>query len=403
MDQRSPLLDLSGLPAMDTHCHSFPNAPSELTSDLLRDSISVSLRSVTSALNETIMLNRIAIRELANHLGCNTTFDSVVEARNARSVQDYTAYIGDRFGTQTFSGLLFDPGFPAAPMIDGRPFASLVPIPIWEGYRIERFVPASGSFHGLANVHAAQPFNSVLEEFEAALDFEASSPGFTFFKSIIAYRTGLSIRIVEHHEASSAWENHRVYGDTYEKPIRDYLFAITCRKAQQHGVPLQLHTGHTSHVNTWPNVNPILLTPILNSLPDIARTRIVLVHGGYPYCLEAGYLTSVYPNVWCNLSLMIPWASVGIARRIEETLESAPTSKLMYGSDGINIPEMNWLGALVGRRGLGRALTTMAQNGLLSIIDTEEVAADIHFRTAEAVLEGVWKGGRRGGYPSVYP
>jgi hypothetical protein len=347
----------------------------------------VSLRGVTSALNETMMLSRIAIRELAKHLGCYTTFDSVVEARNARSVQDYTSYIGDLFGTETISGLLFDPGFPAAPKIDGRTFASLVPTSVWEGYRIERFFPASGSFHGLANLHATQSFNSALEEFEATLDLEASRPGFAFFKSIIAYRTGLSIRNVEHQEASSAWENHRVYGDTHEKPIRDYLFAVTCRKAQQHGVPLQLHTGHTSHVNTWPNVNPILLTPILNSLPDIAKTRIVLVHGGYPYCTEAGYLTSVYPNVWCDLSLMIPWASVGIARRIEETLEAAPTSKVMYGSDGINIPEMHWLGALVGRRGLARALTTMVQDGFVSVSEAHEVAADILFRTAEAVYE----------------
>ena len=247
MDQRSPLLDLSGLPAMDTYGHPFPNASSELTSDLLRDTISVSLRGVTSALNETMMLSRIAIRELANHLGCNTTFDSVVEARNARSVQDHTAYIGDLFGTQTVSGLIFDPGFPAAPVIDGRTFASLVPIPVWEGYRIERFFPASGSFHGLANLHATQSFNSALEEFEATLDLEASRPGFAFFKSIIAYRTGLSIRNLEHQEASSAWENRRAYGDTYEKPIRDYLFAVTCREAQQHGVaPTASHGPHFS-------------------------------------------------------------------------------------------------------------------------------------------------------------
>ncbi len=256
MDLPSSLLDLSGLPAMDTHCHPFATSSFELTSDLLRDSISVSLRGVTSALNETMMLSRIAIRELAKHLGCNPTFDAVVEARNARSVQDYTCYIGNLFGTQSISGLLFDPGFPAVQVIDGGTFDHLVPIPVWEGYRIERFFPASGSFHGLANVHVAQPFNSVLEEFEATLDLEASRPEFAFFKSIIPYRTGLSIRTVEHQEASSAGENHRSYGDSHEKPIRDYLFAVTCRKARQHGVPLQLHTGHTSHVNTWPNVNP---------------------------------------------------------------------------------------------------------------------------------------------------
>jgi predicted TIM-barrel fold metal-dependent hydrolase len=113
----------------------------------------------------------------------------------------------------------------------------------------------------------------------------------------------------------------------------------------------------------------------------------VLVHGGYPFCTEAGYLTSVFPNVYCDLSLMIPWASVGIARRIEETLESAPTAKIMFGTDAIHLPEMNWLGALVGRRGLTTALTNLVAAGALTAGEAEEVGAAILHANAERVYD----------------
>lgn len=384
MTSRNPSLDLSQIPALDTHCHPFPLTSSHLTSDMLRDSISVSLRGITSRLNETMMLSRVTLRELSSLLDCDAEMEAVVAARNARSAQSYHSYISELYQDQNIAGLLFDPGFPPDPEIDGSEFAQLVPVPAWEGYRIERFFRGAGSFHGDAGSLAAESFSSVLEAFEAELDRQAMRPGFAFFKSIIAYRTGLAVQPVTRSDAAMAWDEHRFYGDAPEKIVRDYLLAVTCQKARQYDVPVQIHTGHTSHVNLWPNVNPILMTPFLGS-PGIVDTRIVLVHGGYPYCTEAGYLTSVFPNVWCDLSLMIPWASVGIARRIEETLESAPTSKVMYGSDGINIPEMNWLGALVGKRGLARALTTIAEDEFIDLLQAEEIAADILHRTAESV------------------
>jgi len=379
-------IGLSAIPALDTHCHPFDRASAELSADLLRDSISVSLRGVTSQLNETMLLSRLAVRELAGFLRCDETVDAVVAARNARSQPDYPGYIADLHRSQKITGLMIDPGFPVDRVIEGTAFTGLVSTPVWEGYRIERFFSPAGSFHGGKDLPPVQSFGTVLEAFEAELDAQAGRPGFAFYKSIIAYRTGLAIQPVTCDEAATAWDGHRAYGDPHEKVIRDYLLHVTCRKAREHGVPLQLHTGHTSHHNPWPNVNPILLTPFLNQ-PDIGQTRIVLVHGGYPFCTEAGYLTSVYPNLWCDLSLMIPWASVGVSRRIEETLESAPTAKVMYGSDGINIPEMNWLGAIVGRRGLARALASIADAGFLRSADIDEIAADILYRTAESVYD----------------
>lgn len=377
-------IDLGAIPALDHHCHPFGADSVDLTANLLRNSISVSLRGDTSVLNESMLLSRVTVAELGKLLECAPTFEAVVGARNEIAAQGYGSYISTLFQAQNISGLLFDPGFPAEPVLRGDEFADLIPVPVWEGYRIERFFPYGGSFNGAEGEGPARSFPELLDAFEAALDTEAARPRFAFFKSIMAYRTGLAIQPTTFSEAEAAWDAHRAYGDPSEKVIRDYLLHVTCRKAREYDVPLQLHTGHTSHNNPWPNANPILLTPFLNQ-PEITETKIVLVHSGYPYCTEAGYLTSIYPLVWCDLSLMIPWASVGIANRIVQVLESAPTSKVLYGSDAINIPELNWLGALVGRRGLSQALSAIAAAGYLRPGEIEEVAADILHRNTEAL------------------
>lgn len=108
-------------------------------------------------------------------------------------------------------------------------------------------------------------------------------------------------------------------------------------------------------------------------------------HGGYPFNTEAGYITSVYPNVFLDLSLMIPWSSIGIARRIEATLELAPTSKLMYGSDAIMVPEMYWISALLAREALGKVLDGLVDEDVMDVPDALSIAEDVLYRTAERV------------------
>jgi len=52
--------------------------------------------------------------------------------------------------------------------------------------------------------------------------------------------------------------------------------------------------------------NPALLQPVIERY---SQTQFVLLHASYPYTREAGYLASVYGNVFCKF-------------RFEETKES---------------------------------------------------------------------------------
>jgi predicted TIM-barrel fold metal-dependent hydrolase len=63
-----------------------------------------------------------------------------------------------------------------------------------------------------------------------------------------------------------------------------------------------------------------------------------------------------------------------------QALGVAPSSKLMYSSDGIGVPELHWMSAIDGQRVIGEALGEMVAQGEL---DLDE---------AEAVGEGVLRG-----------
>ncbi|HEV8045029.1 MAG TPA: hypothetical protein VGP38_07610, partial [Rubrobacter sp.] len=63
-----------------------------------------------------------------------------------------------------------------------------------------------------------------------------------------------------------------------------------------------------------------------------------------------------------------------------QALGVAPSSKLVYSSDGIGVPELHWMSAIDGRRVLGEVLGELVAHGELSIPE------------AEAVGEGVLRG-----------
>ena len=121
-------------------------------------------------------------------------------------------------------------------------------------------------------------------------------------------------------------------------------------------MPVQFHTGFGD-----PDLDLRLGNPLyMRSLLEDRRFRnapIVLLHASYPYAQEAGYLASVYPQVYLDFGLAVPFLSVaGMRSTLQQLLELAPTSKLMYSSDAHNIPELYYLGAKWGREVLGQVL-----------------------------------------------
>ena len=89
---------------------------------------------------------------------------------------------------------------------------------------------------------------------------------------------------------------------------------------------------------------------------------------------EAGYMANVLPRVYCDVSEGIPFAGHAARRIITETLEMAPLSKVVYGSDGFTVPEINYVSAMLGKRALAQVLEGLATDGMLSRAEAEEAA-----------------------------
>jgi predicted TIM-barrel fold metal-dependent hydrolase len=64
-------------------------------------------------------------------------------------------------------------------------------------------------------------------------------------------------------------------------------------------------------------------------------------------------------------------------KTVQQLLELAPTSKLMYSSDAHNIPELYYLGAKWGREILGWVLDKAVKDSDLTVKEAESVARAI--------------------------
>ena len=76
--------------------------------------------------------------------------------------------------------------------------------------------------------------------------------------------------------------------------------------------------------------SPVHLQPLIKEFPD---TKFVLLHASYPFTREAGYLASVYKNVYLDFGLVFPLVS-GDGQRaiIRQVLELCPTNKILFSS-----------------------------------------------------------------------
>jgi predicted TIM-barrel fold metal-dependent hydrolase len=152
---------------------------------------------------------------------------------------------------------------------------------------------------------------------------------------------------------------------------------------------MQIHTGMGDFEVNLVLCRPALLMDLLR-FPVFRACKVLLVHSGYPYHAEAGYMANVLPRVYCDISEGIPFAGHAARRIISEVLEMAPLSKVVYGSDGFGAPEINYIGAKQGKQALAQVLQDLVDAGMLSKGEAEQAAGLILAENARRLyrLEG---------------
>jgi predicted TIM-barrel fold metal-dependent hydrolase len=79
----------------------------------------------------------------------------------------------------------------------------------------------------------------------------------------------------------------------------------------------------------------------------------VLLHASYPWTKEAGYLASVYENVYADIGEVFPFLSKeGQEKVVREILELCPTEKICWSTDGHWFPETYLLAIIQVREAL---------------------------------------------------
>jgi hypothetical protein len=231
--------------------------------------------------------------------------------------------------------------------------------------------------------------DQVLEAYRAQVE-RARAAGYVALKSIIAYRTGLAVREWARDEVEAAFrplrEQARRDGAIRlaSQPINDTLLLMALEIAQQQEMPVQFHTGYGDADVDLLTANPLHFRPLLQS-ERYNHVPWVILHMGYPYVRESGYLASIYANVYVDLSLAIPFAVSEAPALLTQLFGLAPTSKLMYASDGFSVPELFWLGAKIGRAALARVLEEQIVAGTLSVHEADGVAWQVLSDNARSV------------------
>jgi predicted TIM-barrel fold metal-dependent hydrolase len=365
-------LDLTQVPVVDNHCHGISQDQTfaDLASWRRAFTESTDPGMPRDHVASTIFYRRL-IRTLADFLGCEPEEEAVFAARTGWDERELTGALLRAANVDT---LLLDTGFP--PFEEVLPVAELGEL---GGCRAEPMLRLEIVMEDFLAEHDS--LGEVREALAAALD-DIRGQGYVALKSIAAYRTGLDIREWPQEEAEESFHEYRRAARAgsarlVHKPLLDALLHVAFTEAARQEVPVQFHVGYGDADTDLLLGNPLYLRPVLQR-PDYLGMPVVLLHECYPYTRQGGYLAAVYENAYLDLSYGIPLLGYGeMLSFTRAALGVAPSSKLMYSSDGIGAPELHWMSAIDGRRVLGEALGELVAHGELDLPEAEAAGESV--------------------------
>ena len=275
---------------------------------------------------------------LAARLGCEP--DEVSAARGAAS-EEWPAYCAGLFADSGITDLVLDAGFAPEAEAHLDDYARLSGCSVHPIFRIEPLLDRLiGDGSGAAEIVAS------VEEAMAKVVAE----GCVGFKTIAAYRTGLSIdpTVTVAEADASLRRDAGLPVRRRAKAMRDLVLRRALGVAAELDVPVQVHTGLGDSDIRLAESDPLLLEELLRT-PEGSAATVVLIHGAYPWHEQLAHIASVMPNVYAEVSLHLLFSPLTTADRLLRILDLAPATKVLVGTDGHAEPELFWFGALMLR------------------------------------------------------
>jgi len=221
----------------------------------------------------------------------------------------------------------------------------------------------------------AESYPGLLRDFQASLERSIKEDGFIGVKAHLAEQVGFGTMPVWEDEAISIFPQAKAGNADAFKKLYTAIFTATLLQCQELGVPVHLHSGFTGGMWHGPihDSDPFLLAPFLRQ-PEFLKTKVVLLHAGYPWTKQAGQLAHTFPHVWVDMGQVTPWASLSIVECYRDVMAWAPLSKIVIGSGGHGSPEIAWLAALTAKVALTEVLGDAIRLGLMATKSAEAAA-----------------------------
>lgn len=359
-------MDLTKLPVIDNHCHLFDVNYKERD---LAKILSLSLNNIPEDQLKSTLMYKKTINSLGKFLKVSGSEDEILAKRHEIMKKDYKKYVSDLFNEVNIEELIVDTGYKPAD-VSLNEFEKILPCGVKYMFRIETIIDEL--------VEDKVDFNTSEDRFFEVIYREMKNKNVVALKSIIGYRTGLYIK----KQSRSLLQK----GNYSEKEFRDYFLLKTIEKAIEYDVPLQIHAAFGESNINMINNNPMLLKDVFDD-EEYNKAKIVLVHGGYPYTFEASYLAAMYPNVYLDMSEMIPFVPLGVKKGIRDMFDMCPLNKIMYGSDGFVTPEIHYIGAQMVKHELGMLFDELVKSEILDEAFARKSAEDILFNTAKKIYK----------------
>src|SRR5712671_4744488 len=142
------------------------------------------------------------------------------------------------------------------------------------------------------------------------------------------------------------------------RTFQDYIFRVLIDQAGKLNLPVHFHSA----------VGIGDYFSLRNGNPLYAKTKFVLIHGGYPYTLEMIWLTAA-KNVYTDSSLVGYYVYPSELKNILKQWISLYPERMMFGSDAfpfndaVGAEETFWLAARSARTAIAAALAELVAEG----------------------------------------
>lgn len=367
-------LHFTDSPVIDNHCHALDPRkaildPASLArefyhgmKDLPQRGVHPSRWEASEVLQQhlpNLGVVQTMIFQLSKLLGCAPELDVVAAARNRHTAQSFSAYTKLLYQDAGIVGTVLDSGLPP-----DDPLLDLIP------GKVMRLFQMSTAIQQL--LQNDMSYRELLNSFQNSLEHAVRQHDFIGVKAHVAEEVGFGVEPIaftEDHFTSAKAGDAEAYKQLYLA-----IFTETLRQCQELRIPMHLHTGITGGLwnGAITNADPFRIVPLLRR-PEFIQTRVVLLHGSYPWIQHAAMVAHALPHVWVDLSWTTPWSALRLVESWRDAISVMPLSKLMTGSGGHGTPEIAWLSAKTTKIALEHVLEDNVTLGLLDSKQAEQI------------------------------